>query len=56
MDACIECQAGDSTQECVAAFGACNHAFHAHCMTKWLVERNVCPLDNREWVLVRTGR
>lgn len=59
MEPCIECQPNTMSQtaeECQTAWGKCNHAFHLHCITRWTNSRNVCPLDNREWVLLRYGK
>ena len=57
MDPCIECQSNSNQEtECTVAWGTCNHAFHYHCISRWLQSRQVCPLDNQNWSFQKYGR
>lgn len=52
MELCIDCVANvnsTSAADCNVGWGRCGHAFHFHCISRWLKTRNVCPLDNKEW-------
>ena len=38
--------------DCPLAWGKCGHAFHLHCIVKWLNSQNVrqhCPMCRRDW-------
>lgn len=58
-DKCIECQAEGVARgilnECVSAWGECNHAYHLHCIDRWLKggSDRGCPLDRKAWVVLR---
>lgn len=57
MDPCIECQSNAvQDADCQVAWGNCNHAFHYHCISRWLQSRQVCPLDNQQWAFQKYGR
>lgn len=58
MEPCIECEPNsinNSSDQCIAAWGTCNHAFHLHCIQRWLKSRAVCPLDNKDWTYQKFG-
>ncbi|KAA6385650.1 MAG: putative E3 ubiquitin-protein ligase RBX1 [Streblomastix strix] len=57
MEVCIECQAsGSPLDDCKIAWGGCNHAFHHHCVSRWLKTRQACPLCNRDWEFQKVER
>jgi hypothetical protein len=38
--------------KCETARGVCGHAFHFHCIMRWLKTHQVCPLDKKDWDFV----
>ncbi|ELP92173.1 RING-box protein 1B, putative [Entamoeba invadens IP1] len=45
---CLTCQSTHTA--CSVSTGACNHAFHSHCIEHWLKTKPVCPIDFGPWV------
>lgn len=46
---CIECQVR-LRGKCVPKRGVCGHAFHEHCMRKYINEHGMhCPIDTTNW-------
>lgn len=43
MMPCIDCTSKSSIN-CSISWGACTHAFHTHCLDRWLKVRNACPI------------
>jgi RING-box protein 1 len=51
LDKCIECQVNiKESKECKSVLGCCGHGYHVCCIDKWCKTRDVCPLDNEEWL------
>ncbi|ORD97972.1 RBX1 [Hepatospora eriocheir] len=49
MDMCIECHDNLEDDLCTISWGKCGHAFHRHCIQRWLTTKNICPLDTQVW-------
>ena len=50
MEKCVQCQANeDESPTCNPIFGVCNHAFHQHCIERWVKTSPTCPLCNAPW-------
>ena len=48
-DSCVNC----STNNCKSIIGECGHAFHYHCIQKWLKTnyyKQLCPLCKNNFV------
>ncbi|NIO44364.1 MAG: hypothetical protein GTN36_02310 [Candidatus Aenigmarchaeota archaeon] len=47
---CIENSRNIVEENCSVSIGKCNHAFHHHCISRWISEgSNICPIDTTPW-------
>lgn len=53
VDKCSYCisQEYGPEKDCKIAFGKCGHAFHQHCIEKWISDNRNCVLCNQRWHL-----
>lgn len=35
---------------CPIERGECGHIYHSKCIASWRKKRDLCPLDNRQWI------
>ncbi|XP_038685173.1 probable E3 ubiquitin-protein ligase ZFP1 [Tripterygium wilfordii] len=54
-DSCIICQEDYKRQEKIGTLG-CGHEYHADCLKKWLLVKNVCPICKSEALREQKGR
>lgn len=57
-DVCLQCQTlmGQSDINCNIGWGACNHAFHVHCISTWIKSHSTCPLCSEPWQMERVSK
>ncbi|KAL3619360.1 hypothetical protein CASFOL_036930 [Castilleja foliolosa] len=54
MEMCQICMGGPK-RGALVSWLPCKHAFHSHCVTRWLMKRRSCPLCSHEIVLEKGG-
>ncbi|KAL3619352.1 hypothetical protein CASFOL_036922 [Castilleja foliolosa] len=55
METCPICMGGPRGGALVSRL-PCKHAFHSHCVVRWLMKRQSCPMCRHEIVLEKGGR
>ncbi|TBT97113.1 RING-H2 zinc finger domain-containing protein [Hamiltosporidium tvaerminnensis] len=43
---CSECTHPVNCKPCI---GSCKHAYHMHCVSKWLQSNKICPMCRKDW-------
>lgn len=48
---CLESKDNILTKVCNVSMGKCGHAFHGHCINRWLTnDVKSCPVDQSPWI------
>lgn len=45
---CSICLTSYQVGQNITEFGTCNHSFHEECITKWISEKNSCPICRKK--------
>lgn len=48
---CLENSTNIIDTTCKVSMGQCGHAFHSHCIEKWIKDVKVCPIDQSPWII-----
>ncbi|KAG8346145.1 Ring finger domain [Trypanosoma vivax] len=46
---------GTVSGDCLIVWGACNHVFHHHCVSRWVRRRPLCPVCGATWKVSKTA-
>jgi RING-box protein 1 len=47
MDKCVDCA---NNNNCTINIGVCGCYFHTHCIGKWLISNDICPIHLNKWI------
>lgn len=48
---CLETSTNILDSECKVSMGQCCHAYHGHCIDKWIKDVKTCPIDQSPWII-----
>ena len=58
-DYCSKCQVSSDSEvekNCIIVWGSCSHVFHMHCISKYLIDHENCPICGQTWDYQRFGK
>ena len=48
---CLETSTNIIDVICKVSMGQCGHAYHSHCIDKWIKDVKICPIDQSPWIV-----